>query len=879
MERIEYQLDNGLDVILQPMATAPVIACNVWVGVGSADETPEEAGLAHVHEHMLFKGTDHRGVGEIARDVESAGGRINAFTSFDQTCYYVVLSSRFFDSALDILSDAVRHSSFEADELQRELEVIQEEIKRGEDNPARMVSRLLFETAFTAHPYRLPVIGTAESVDSFRRDDVVQFYHKHYVPQNMALILAGDFDVDDARRRIDDYFGDFDGSDYTSVQRPQEPPQEQLRVATDTRSIRQNHLRVGFHIPEVRHDDIPAIDLLSVILGYGDAAHLQRTLKRRDELVHRVFTSAYTPREPGLLVVGADFQNDDRDQTRPDAVARRLLEETVRFCNTDVTSRQLDRARTLVESQQIYGKQTVEGMAMKLGHFLMVAGDPGFEQDYYDALRAVEPADIRRVARRYLTVDNATLVHLGPDEEPVSDDDLRDAAHQAFDTAEPDDEQSASAVSPKQTVTRIDIDDGPTLLVQRNDSVQTFSIRAVSEGGTRFEHDEIAGMHKLLSRVITRGTPSRTAVDIADEIESMAASIDGLSGRNSFGLAMTGLTRFFDPCFDVFADCMLNADVPADEFERQRRLQLRTLSARRDKLAAVNHDQFTRAFFGDHPYSLPLLGTESTVDAVDIDDAKSVLQQRRDPRDMTIAVVGDVAADRVAHRIEEAFRTPGDIARNTPEVPPFQPVQRPSIVVGDLEKEQAHIIVGLPAPLISDDDVYALDLLYAVLSGQGGRLFYELRDRQSLAYSVYARKIVGLDASSFTIQIGTSPEKIERAIDGIRAQIDQLHNGAVSDEDLSRARRYLIGNHDIGLQKNSSRAMQFALNELYGLGYQRTLEYADHLQQVTTDDVRRLIDRWLTPDNMVVSVTKPPSIDVDTQTLGLEPIDIHPPTV
>lgn len=875
MERIDYQLDNGLEVILQPMSTAPVVACNVWVGVGSADETPDEAGLAHVHEHMLFKGTENRDVGEIARDVEAAGGRINAFTSFDQTCYYVVLSSRFFDSALDILSDAVRRSSFDADELQRELEVIQEEIKRGEDNPSRVVSRMLFENSFTTHPYRLPVIGTSESVDSFRRQDVVQFYEKHYVPENMALIVAGDFDVDDAKKRIDDYFGDFTGPSYTGVERPAEPPQDGPRVAVDSREIRQNHLRIGFHIPDVRHEDIPAIDLLSVILGYGDASHLQRTLKRRDEIAHRIFTSAYTPREPGLFLVGADFHNDDRHTTDPDAVARQLLAESLRFCHTEVKTQQLERAKNLVESQEIYGKQTIEGLAMKTGHYLMVAGDPDFEKQYYQALRAVEPADIRRVARQYLTLDNATLVHLGPDAQPaLTDDELLDAAEQAFRAAEPD--HRPATPSADGTVTRLEIDNGPTLLVQHDDSVETFSIRALAPGGTRFEQDSTAGMHKLLSRVITRGTPSRGAIEIADEVESMAASINGISGRNSFGLAMTGLSRFFDRCFDVFADCMLQANVPDDEFDRQRRLHLRQLTARKDKLGAVNHDQFTRAFFAPHPYSLPTLGTEPTIRSLDVANARTVLEHRRDPRQMTIAVVGDLPVARIADRVEEAFTMPGIEPAPSPELPEFRPADNPRLVVGELEKEQAHIIVGFPAPTISDDAIYALDLLYALLSGQGGRLFYELRDRQSLAYSVYARKVVGLDASAFTIQIATSPDKIARAIDGIRRQVDRLHGEAIDDADLQRARRYLVGNHDIGLQKNSSRAMQFGLNELYGLGYRRPLEYADHIQETTGDDVAELVDRWLDPQNMVVSVTKPPATDVDADELGLELMELPP---
>ncbi len=879
VEYTRYELDNGLDVILAPKETAPVVACSVWVGVGSADETPKQAGLAHVHEHMLFKGTDRRGVGEIAHDIESAGGRINAFTSFDQTCYYVVLSSRFFDDALDILADAIGHSSFDADELERELEVIQEEIKRSEDNPSRVSSRMLFETAFSTHPYRLPVIGTSESVDSFERQDVVDFYRQHYVPDNLSLVVAGDFDIDEAKQRIERHFGDLSGPDYTPVERPAEPEQTDPRTATGRRDIRQQYLRIGFHIPDIRHEDIPAIDLLSIILGYGDASHLRRTIEREEELAHRVFTSAYTPREPGVFVIGADFQiQADRPETKPAAVLERILEETFRFHHHEPTPDDLERARTLVESQEIYGKRTVEGLAMKMGRYLMTAGDPDFETEYYRRLRTVDPDDIRRVARRYLTVDNASLIHLGPDDGPeVEDDALIDAARRARESAS---EESATArtvdTGADDAVTRLEIDDGPTLVIQRDPSVETFSIRALTLGGTRYERDDIAGLHKLLARVATRSTPSRNALEIAADIESMAASIKGMSGRNSFGLGMTGLSRFFDPCFEIFADCALAADAPATEFERERRIQSERLVARQDKLGAVNFDQFTRAFFQPHPYSLPLLGTEKTLQGLDADTAGRHLRRRQHPGDMIVSVVGDVTVDDVVDRVERHFTTTDD-APAAPEIPDVVERDEPGIVIGDLEKEQAHVIVGFPGPVITDDDKYALDVLYAVLSGQGGRLFYELRDRQSLAYSVFARRLTGLDASTFSIQIATSPEKIERAVDGIRTEIDPLRNGVVDDEDLDRARRYLIGNHDIGLQKNASRAMQFGLNELYGLGYRTALDYGSRIDDVSIDDVQRVIDRWIDPRQMVVSITKPPATKLDAADFDLEPIEISKP--
>ena len=177
-----YRLTNGLTVVLEQQRQAPVVAFQVWVKVGSADETPEEVGLAHLHEHMLFKGTGRRGLGEIARSIEAHGGEINAWTSFDQTVYHVVMASRHAWQGLDVLADAVRNSSFDAGELSREIEVVCEEIKRSLDVPSRRASKALFGEAFKTHPYGRPVIGFEANVRSHTRERVLSFYGKHYQP-------------------------------------------------------------------------------------------------------------------------------------------------------------------------------------------------------------------------------------------------------------------------------------------------------------------------------------------------------------------------------------------------------------------------------------------------------------------------------------------------------------------------------------------------------------------------------------------------------------------------------------------------------------------------------------------------------------------------
>ncbi len=222
---LRYALPNGLTVVFEEQHAAKVAAFQVWVKAGSADERPDQAGLAHLHEHMLFKGTERREPGEIARDVEAHGGEINAWTSFDQTVYHIVIASQFARMGLDILGDAVRHSAFDKEELAREIEVVCEEIKRSQDTPTRRASRDLFSTAYQVHPYRRPVIGTEESVRSFTREKVLEFYHRYYSPKNLVLSVVGDLREAEVRTWVDEIFGGDWGRPFEGLApRPTEPP-------------------------------------------------------------------------------------------------------------------------------------------------------------------------------------------------------------------------------------------------------------------------------------------------------------------------------------------------------------------------------------------------------------------------------------------------------------------------------------------------------------------------------------------------------------------------------------------------------------------------------------------------------------------------------
>ena len=271
-------LSNGLSVLLCEAHRAPVAEFQVWARVGSADEGPDESGLAHFHEHMLFKGTARRGVGEVAGEVEGAGGRINAYTSFDITVYHATLPSDRLAVGVDVLCDAVQHAAFDPAEIDREIEVVLEEIRRSEDSPLHVLGNAVFAEAYHVHPYRAPILGSRESVASIDRTRLRAFFERWYAPDNLMVVVSGDFDRRALLEQVRAAFADAKPAG-AQHKRPAEPPQTRLRSVALARPFERTSLEFAYPAVGLGHPDAAHLDLLAFVLGTGDSSRLVRTVK------------------------------------------------------------------------------------------------------------------------------------------------------------------------------------------------------------------------------------------------------------------------------------------------------------------------------------------------------------------------------------------------------------------------------------------------------------------------------------------------------------------------------------------------------------------------------------------------------------------------
>ena len=849
----QAQLNNGMQVVLQQNRSAPVVALQVWVNAGSADDPRSQSGMAHVLEHMVFKGTRLRSEGQIAQDIENSGGQINAWTSYDQTVFHVVIASRFFSQGLEILADAMRNARFDQQDLSRELQVINEEIRLGQDSPGKAVARQMFGTAFRKHPYRRPVIGRAQSVNRLTRQDVERFFRRWYTPANMTLVVVGDVDRADAMRQIRRRFEGNKAAAPTK-QRAAEPAQRKVRVSVMHRSTQEAYVSMAFHIPELVHAHTPVLDLAAVILGEGESSRLVRKLKNDRQLVTHVYAYAYTPRDPGLLIVGATVVPAKLDR----AVAA-MAEEVFALGATEVTTGELRRAKTIVESEAVFQKETVQGQARKLGFYKTVARHLSFEQDYNRRISGATPAELQQVVRRYLRQENMSLVVMSPrvkGREAATGRRLLASVTRSRHRAQRRDAVQVGAVGP---VMKVKLANGARLLVKKDSTVPLVSMRVAWMGGLRYETKRTNGIHNMLAGLITRGTQTRSADQISEAVEGMAGTIGGFSGNNSFGVFAEMLAGHWEQGLEIMADCLLHPAFEADEVERVRRITLEDILAQQDNPGTVTMQLFGRTIFRKHPYRMSMLGTPRSVAA--ISRAQLVRHYRRhfNPGRMVLAVVGDVDPGRVKAKFAQLFGAPGPATVvRPPAVPRELPREAPVDAQQTSIHQQAHVVLGFPGTTVRSKDRYPLEVMTSILSGQGGRLFLELRERQGLAYKVGAFSMEGIEPGYFAVYVATSPHKVQAALAAIELQLQLLRTKPVSDADLARVKRYMVGTHEISLQRKSTVAAYLAFSDCYGLGYQSYNRYPAEVMAVTPADVMRVARKYLKHKRRVVAMVKPP---------------------
>jgi zinc protease len=827
-------LDNGLVIITREDHGAPVVSAQAWCQTGSITEGKWlGAGLSHVLEHMLFKGTTTRPGSRIDQEVQAAGGYMNAYTSFDRTVFHISVPNSGASLAIDILCDITQNATLPPAELEKELDVIRREMDMNQDDPARRAGRRLFECAFTKSPYRFSIIGYPDIFNTLQPADILAYYRDRYVPNNLFFVVTGDMKSDEVIEQVRRAFAQNKSKALQSLVLPAEPRQTSPREVIEEAPIELGYFHFAWHIPDIRHPDAPALDILASLLGSGRSSRLFREVREKKGLVTSADAWTYSPGEQGLFGVSAATSGDKFDAAR-----EALLLEIERVKDEPVPEKELAKVIKQFLASTISTRKTMQGQAQDMGGSWMAANDLNFSERYLAAARQVTPATLQRVARAYLAPANRTLYALLP----------QGAAPKSSETLQ---------VCAESMVSKIDFPNGLRLLVKEDHRLPFVEMRAVLQGGVLAESAQNNGLTQLVAKMLLQGTRRRSAEQIAVTIESVGGSIESFGGNNSFGVNAEVLREDFKIGFDVFADVLLNPSFPPAAFERERGIQLELIRAQRDHLLQSCNQAMRKELFGATGYGMDPLGTESSAGSLGIADLAAFYKKMAAPGNCVVAIFGDVDTAELKASVQKAFggwkASRVDIPARM-AAPALTKIKR---VVETRDKKQAVIVVGFPGLTIKDPDRYALEILQEGCSDLGSRLFLRVREKLGLAYYVGAQHFPGLAPGYFAFYAGTAPDAVEQVEQELLKEAVLLRTEGFTAEELARCKAKVIGQKKIARQDLGGLALTMALDELYGAGYQNIDTEDPHYEAVTLEGIKDVARKYLTPDRAVISVVRP----------------------
>ncbi|MCB9741138.1 MAG: insulinase family protein [Alphaproteobacteria bacterium] len=817
-------LDSGARVLLDRVPGAEVASIHLRVGVGAADEQAGEHGAAHFMEHMIFKGGPGLGVGEVAGAFEAMGGDVNAFTSHDRTVFYATVPTARWRESLELLSAMTLRCALDPEEVNLEREVILDELRGVESDPGEVLADAVAEASYAAHPYGRPVIGTLDSVRGLDAPALRAFHERHYHPGNMILVVSGDVGPAELIEAAEACLAGPHRAP-SPGERPAEPEQTQAREVLLRGRFEET--RVELALPGVPRDhaDAVALDVLLTALCNGAGSILGEDLQVERGLVVELWGACESNLDDGRLLIGCVPK---RGMARKAVMA--LGKGLRRAALEGVPVDALNRARSRVQADRLFELETVEGRAHSWLWYEESFGEPEYEAQLQAQLVGLTPADLRRVARRYLRLDRCTLGLNVPKGEPGCE-----GLAQAL-AALP-----MPSVKPRPAIVKKVLESGATLIVEPREDSAVAAVQAVTLGGQLAERPATAGVSSLWARTV--GVQDLDAVDLDRWLDTRGASLEGVDGRSTLGVRCELPARYIDDALRLVSDIVCYPHFHEEDVERSVDDMAEQIASITDSAASWARQEGERVLFAPHPYALPTLGTEASLQRLGVASLERLHDRLFTAPGLVVAVVGAVEPEAVFERLEAELEPLSTEASLLPARRPARwPRRARRLALSTEDRGQAYVLLMWPGLRVSDPDVEALELAATILGGQSGRLFMELRERRGLAYNVSAASTEAWDPGQLSAWMSIEPGREAEGAAALRAEVQRLAEGGPGAEELERAKAATLGALAMGRQCSGDRAVELAYQERYGWDAQTVRARTEaRYAEVTCEQVRQAL--------------------------------------
>jgi zinc protease len=837
-----FVLKNGMTVAVLEDDRFPLASVRLYVHAGSAYETPQQSGISHLLEHMVFKSTGKRSAGQAAKDIESAGGAVNAATSFDYTMYYADMPADKWLVGLEVIQDMIFGAKFDAGELASEKQVVLSEIDRGRDDPQDVMFQDLQALLWPGAGYERPIIGFRDTVAGFGGEDLRQHIARWYQPQSMLLVVAGKVDATEVLQKAEELFGGM-ANDRTIT-----PPTALTRTPGSRPEIKVEfgewnkvYLSVAFPTAGMRSPDEAALEIFAQLLGGDETSRLYRTFKYEKRLVDQISASSMTLERGGVLYIGATL-----DAANLDTFWKELVADLASLRATDFTDREIERAKLNLEDGLFRAKETISGLASKFGSFLFYGYGIEGEANYLRAASQTDQAELSRVIGEVLRPGDLRAVALLPKDAQGKVDarGLEKVVAETWPVA-PGAAKAQGTVGREGGAEVVDLGGGRRLVLMPDQALPYAAASLVFAGGDTLLDPKDQGLAQLASAALTMGTATRGAVEIQDFLSDRAASLSASSGRDAFSLEARYPARFSGDVLGLFVEVLREPAFAAAEVARAKQSQLAGIKRQEDEPMGLAFRKLFPFLYASGGYSYTRLGDPGRVAEFTPEDARRFFdRQLRMP--WVLSVCGDFDRGRIMDMAKALAELCGPAEPYVFATPEWSRKREEKLTLA--ERNQTHLLWVFPVCGTGASDTPGLELLNSVLAGQGGLLFRDLRDKESLGYSVTSMLWQSVNTGFMAFYIGTEPEKAAKALEGFGRVAAGIRHEALPAAELSRAKNLLWGDYQRERQRLGARSSEAAQELVHGFGTDHKREIIEKAVTLSGEDLKALAAKYLDPD-------------------------------
>ena len=869
----ERTLPNGLKLVTSVDHSTPLVNIQIFYGVGSKDDPEGRSGFAHLFEHMMFKATKDMPAEYMDRLTEDVGGLNNASTADDFTNYFDVVPSNHLERLL--WAESERMSSLMVDDanFKSERAVVEEELRQRvlADPYGRFEALAIPQNSFAVHPYKRPGIGSIADLDDASIADVRAFHATYYRPDNAMLIVVGDFDPAQLDAWIDKYFGPIKApaTPFPRVTAKEPPRTGPKTVTAYGPNVPLPAVAITWLGPAASDPDQAPLTVLDALLTGGDSARLNQSLVYRQQLAQSVFSASDARQQPGLFYVGAILA-DGKTVKQGEAA---LLAEVAKLRDTPVDAAELDKAKTILVAQDLRQREPIYGRGYAFGYAHYVEGSVSKVNDDLKEIQAVTAADVQRVARKYLPDDRrVTIDYVSEKERPAGSAERPSPSQPSAPVAAAPAAPTAPSVQPAERQTppppgppvtpRLPVASEKTLpnglrvIVAHDGTLPLVTAQLTVKAGGAADPAGKAGLADFTASLLNQGAGTRTAEQVARDVEALGAQIEGSGGWDGSRVSLEAITAKLPAAMAIFADVVRRPTFAQEELERLRARTLDSLEVSLQQPGELARFAAADAVFAGTPYGHVLGGSPASIKRFTRADITGFHQAWYRPDDAVLVLTGDLTPEQGFALAEQAFGDWKAPAQPLGQIPAAAPQTKPRVIVIDLPGTgQAAVDLYMPAIRRADPRYYQVLVANSVLGGgYSARLNEEVRVKRGLSYGansvIDARRGVGPIAA--TAQ--TKNESAVEVADLMLKEMAGLKSNPPDAGELTARKSTLTGSFGRSVASTGGLASYLSSLALQGVDLNEINRYSPSVEAVTADQVKAMAEQVLDPARATIII-------------------------